>query len=81
MPEITVDVEVFCGKCGAGLCKNSSAEDKSGYSGTSHSITVDPCEACLETSKDEGEQEGDTDGYNRGYAEGLSDGSAEAEDA
>lgn len=66
MPEFTVSFEVYCGKCGAGLCNNSRGEERRG----TLRVTVDPCEACLASEKDEG----DTEGYNRGLDEGFAKG-------
>lgn len=63
MPDITVDVEVFCAKCGSGLCRDTSVE----YS--IHNIPylrVAPCEACIEQSR----QDGYDDGYTEGEAKG-----------
>jgi len=55
--EVTLDFQVWCGLCGAGLCNNVTTRDLD--------ITIDPCEACLEASK----EDGDGEGYDRGYAE------------
>ncbi len=55
MPEISIDVEVWC-SCGEGLCSQSSAE----YRG--RGIVVEPCEKCLEVAR--------TGGYDEGYEEG-----------
>lgn len=43
--EIEVDFEVFCGECGAGLCSESTTDQRriSGY----HSLTVNPCPKCM----------------------------------
>jgi len=72
MPEFTVEFEVYCGKCGAGLCNNSRGELKRG----GPRVTVDPCEDCLTSAKDEG----DTAGYNRGLDEGFAKGERSAFD-
>jgi len=56
MPEITVNIEIFCDKCGAGLCNNTSARTKPGrYSEMAY--YVEPCEKCLQEE------------YERGYKE------------
>lgn len=53
--EVTVDFEVFCGKCGAGICNNATVSSKSNWhSGTTHNVSVDPCESCAETFREEG---------------------------
>lgn len=53
MPEISVDVEIYC-SCGEGLCRQSSA------SNNKHScyITVEPCQKCLDLAREDGKNEG-----------------------
>jgi hypothetical protein len=53
MPDIdvTVNIDVWCAKCGAGLCGQTKT-----ISGAFH---VYPCEACLEKAESEG--------YDRGW--------------
>lgn len=63
MPSLTVEFEVYCGKCGAGLCQQS--EVRKGDWRSQPGINVDPCEKCLEEAKDEGDEEG----YQRGQEE------------
>ncbi len=58
MPELKIDVEVWC-ECGAGLCHQSAAATK----GTG--VVVEPCESCLDNAK----EEGDSEGYIRGVSE------------
>lgn len=65
-PEITVTIEVYC-ECGAHLCNNSSG----GTRGSWPTITVKPCEDCLQKERDAG--------YDEGYGKGVDDGIAEAE--
>lgn len=62
MPEITVDVEIFCEKCGAGLCNQSRSTD--GRLGRSRgpAIHVEPCKKCL----DDAEMKGYEEGYSKG---------------
>jgi hypothetical protein len=62
MPEFTVDFEVYCSKCGAGLCNQSTTEVRRGYP----RVTVEPCTKCLDDAKNEGYDEG----YKTGIAEG-----------
>jgi hypothetical protein len=64
MPEIRVDVEIYC-SCGEGLCRQSDAGNTRGR-GTPY-ITVSPCEKCLEKAKDDGRDKGYSDGYSDGY--------------
>jgi len=54
MPEISIDIEIFC-SCGAGLCNKSSDSSRRGRP----SFTVEPCETCLAKYYDEG--------YDKGY--------------
>lgn len=54
MPEFTLQFEVYCGKCGAGLCNNSTTEERRGI----YRVTIDPCEHCLEEAKSDGDGEG-----------------------
>jgi hypothetical protein len=57
MPEIKVNIEIFCDKCGDGLCGNTSARHKSGrYS--EEAYFVEPCEKCLKEEHEKGWQEG-----------------------
>jgi hypothetical protein len=57
---VDIEVEVYCAKCGAGLCKQSTSGKTRGRS--QPFIEVEPCEKCLDKIKDEG--------YSDGYAEG-----------
>jgi len=55
MPEIEVDIEIFC-SCGKGICNNAT-------SGRTNSrrqpyFTIEPCKDCLEAAKQEGYDEG-----------------------
>ena len=66
MPEIKVEVEVWC-DCGEGLCSQSSTASK----GTG--VVVEPCQKCLDAAKEEGHEEG----YDKGYESGLDEGRSE----
>jgi len=57
MPEISVEVRVYCDVCGADLSADAWDTD----------IHVKPCEACME----EREREAERAGYERGYQDGL----------
>lgn len=54
--DIEVEIEVWC-SCGNGLCNVTTVD------GTS--ITVEPCEVCMEAAR----QDGYDDGYSVGYEE------------
>lgn len=50
MPEVSVEIEVYC-SCGEGLCNQSS----SGVSARGALyITVEPCDKCMSKQYDEG---------------------------
>jgi len=66
MPEIVVEVEVWC-SCGEGLCGNST--------GCTGGIIVEPCEKCLEAARTESYDEGNEAGYNDGYDAGIAEAS------
>jgi 2-polyprenyl-3-methyl-5-hydroxy-6-metoxy-1,4-benzoquinol methylase len=59
--EVTIDFEVWCGTCGAGLCHQT--HERSG------GITVDACEACIEEAKNSARSEGYDEGYEQARSE------------
>lgn len=63
MPEFTLEFEVYCSKCGAGLCNQSRTEfnQRRGLP----SVHVEPCQHCL----DEAKSVGDDEGHARGVQE------------
>lgn len=65
MPELTINVPIYCARCGAGLCNNTTERDRGYLNRDDPGFDVKPCEACLEKAKDEGDDEG----YERGWAE------------
>jgi len=66
MPDLTLRFDVFCSVCGAGLCETVIEND----SVRGKSISIPPCEFCLEKAKDESRAEG----YEEGLAEGRAEG-------
>lgn len=64
MPDITIDVSVFCATCGDVL----QAESKEGHY-NSKQFDVEPCEKCLDAAKEVGDDEG--------HARGLADAEVE----
>jgi len=48
---ISLDFEVFCGTCGAGLCNQS--DTRHSRSRCAAQVTVDVCENCLEEARQE----------------------------
>jgi len=55
MPSLPCEFEVYC-SCGEGICNNATE----GTKGSSHCITMEPCEKCQDAKYDEG--------YEAGYA-------------
>lgn len=47
----SVDFEVFCGRCNAGLCNQS--DTRSSRRRSMPQVTVEPCERCLERKVEE----------------------------
>lgn len=48
---VSLDFEVFCGTCGAGLCNQSDTRHSKSRSYAQ--VTVDVCENCLEVARQE----------------------------
>jgi len=63
VPSIDVEVEIYCGGCGAGLCNQSEPGRTRGRG--QNFITVNPCDKCIEQAKKEAHSEG----YDAGYAD------------
>lgn len=63
MPEFTVEFEVFCATCGAGLC--SVSEGGNSPRRRHPFVRVEPCAACLEKAEDVAADRA----YDRGYAD------------
>ena len=53
---VVVDFEVFCAKCGAGLCRYSATGTTSGRG--QNYVSVEPCDTCLENARNEGYNDG-----------------------
>ena len=54
MPELKIDISVWCNNCGQGICHLSS------INGTD--LFVDPCEKCMEAAEKKAYQEGRDEG-------------------
>jgi hypothetical protein len=52
--EVDVDFEVFCARCGAGLCNQS--DTRASRNRKYPQVTVEPCERCLENASEEARQ-------------------------
>lgn len=59
MPIAEIDIEIYCGRCGAGLCNNTSFVSTRNRS--QPSFRVDPCEKCLDEARQEGRDEVEDD--------------------
>jgi hypothetical protein len=69
MPELSFEFEVFCDRCGAGLCMNCT-EGRTQGRGMPF-IRVEPCEKCLDAR-------GDAE-YEKGVDQGRADAEKESE--
>lgn len=63
MPSFDVEFEVFCAKCGEGLCNVS--DTRKSRQRSMPQVTVEPCAKCMEKAIDEA----DSEGYSRGVSE------------
>lgn len=78
MTEVTVNIEIYCGKCGTGsICNNATQLNSRGYGNKDVTIEIEPCESCLQSAKEDGYQEGHQNGYEEGYNKGCSDNQVE----
>jgi hypothetical protein len=57
-PDVAIEVEVWCGNCGDGLCGQSIAGHRQRRG---HHITVQPCEMCVNVAREEGYEKGKED--------------------
>ena len=55
MPMVSVEIQVWCGTCGAGLCNQTTEHTGRGGPG----VDVEVCEKCVGVARDSG--------YNEGY--------------
>lgn len=65
----SLDFEVFCDACGAGLCSVTKVKN--------NEVHVEPCESCLERAAEDGYANAYQDGYDQAQKEfraGSSDG-------
>lgn len=65
MPDVTIEVEVYCESCGEGLCNQTTFCET--YHRRCPSFRVEPCQRCLDAAKREGYDEG----YDEGYEVGI----------
>ena len=73
MPELTqtvetsIEFEVFCDRCGAGMCSNT--EVTIGRSRGIPQLRITPCDKCLDNERKEGYNEGYEEGKDEGYTD------------
>ncbi len=67
MPELSVDFEVFCAGCGAGLCGNCTVGRTRGRQ--IPCVTIEPCERCIDKANNKGFEEGHDKGWTEAKAE------------
>lgn len=53
---ITIDIEVYCDKCGNGLC--GQTRHVTTRKRNAHAFRVMPCEKCIEDAKEDGRNGG-----------------------
>ena len=61
MPSFEVTFEVFCARCGAGLCNQT--DTRTSFNRREPQITVEPCDNCISQAADKAR----SDGYDEGY--------------
>lgn len=54
--ETTIEVEVYCQRCGAGLC--GQTESVTTYARGRPAFRVEPCQSCLDDAESKGYSEG-----------------------
>ena len=64
MPEVSVNVDVWCSQCHDGLCNDTDVKHDSRHGSSFH---VAPCKNCMENARREGFDEGFDEGYAKGY--------------
>ena len=64
MPDVTVNIDVYCGRCGEGLCGQTEVKAASYYN-SQPGFHVEPCEKCLDAAE--------VKGYDEGYGKGQDD--------
>ena len=68
---MTVEFEVYCETCGAGLCKYATGVNA--YRRNMPEVRVETCPTCRKMIEDEAYQRGREAGYSDGYDDGYED--------
>jgi hypothetical protein len=71
-PTFSLEFEVFCGKCGAGLCNQSSTSNSNRRQ--MNAVNVDPCKKCITEACEEAADAAHARGFDAGYAAGQMNG-------
>ena len=67
MPEVSIDVEVYCARCGAGLCNQTNSTFTKQR--RQPCFQVEPCARCFNQNSNENYNMGYEDGYQKAKAE------------
>jgi hypothetical protein len=59
MPEVMVDIEVYCAECGAGLCNQTEVTRTRQRS--KDCLRVTPCEVCIQSAEQRGRDEAESE--------------------
>lgn len=54
MPKVEVEIEVWCARCGTGICNLAE--------GTHKGLVVEPCDRCIDEAKEDAYNDGLEDG-------------------
>ncbi len=68
MPGIEVNIEVYCARCGEGLCNQT--ESTTTRTRREPCFRVEPCKKCLDEAREEGHSSGYDEGFNNQESEG-----------
>lgn len=56
MPDVTINIEIYCDRCGDGLCNQSTFTTT--RMRREPSFRIEPCKKCLEAAKQDGYSDG-----------------------
>ena len=68
MPEVAVDIKITCCECDEDLCGTMNVHDD-GYGNGTLSITLPPCQKCMDDARAKAHQAGDNEGHEAGMAQ------------
>lgn len=63
MPDVTINIEVYCARCGEGLCNQTEFTRTRGRG--EPCFRVEPCERCMDAAYEEGYRKGMSEWENR----------------